>query len=81
MRSFLIELSPADMSSARPVERGTVIITNKKVFFSACKKVRVVEHVGVVVKPYAEKCLGGGIIALLKGIHEYVYEGVYHEYP
>ena len=64
------------MSRARPVERGTVIITNKRL-----QKVRVVEHVGVVVKPYAEKCLGGGIIALLKGIHEYVYEGVYHEYP
>ena len=71
MRSFLIELNPADMSRARPVEG----------VFQRLQKVRVVEHVGVVVKPYAEKSLGGGIIALLKGIHEYVYEGVYHEYP
>lgn len=75
MRSFLIELNPADMSRARPVERGTVIITNKKVF-SAPAKVRVVEHVGVVVKPYAEKSLGGGIIALFKGIHESSMRGI-----
>ena len=37
-RSFLMELNAAEMSRANRVERGTVIITKRKVFFSACRK-------------------------------------------
>ena len=36
--SFSIELSARDMTSARDVESGTVIMTSRNVFLSACKK-------------------------------------------
>ena len=33
-----MELSPSEISRARPVDTGTVMMTRMKVFFSACKK-------------------------------------------
>ena len=33
-----MEHSPVEMSRAMPVESGTVMMTNRKVFFTACKK-------------------------------------------
>lgn len=33
-----MELSAREMTSAREVESGTVIMTSKNVFFSACRK-------------------------------------------
>ena len=38
LESDLIELKPAEIRSAIPVERGTVTITRINVFFKACKK-------------------------------------------
>ena len=33
-----MELNPTEISSASPVDKGTVIITNRNVFLTACKK-------------------------------------------
>ena len=34
----VMELSPAEIKSASPVETGTVIMTRRKVFCTACRK-------------------------------------------
>ena len=61
-----MELKPREMRSARPV-------------FHRLEKIRVVEHIGIVVGSHAEIRLGSKVIALLQGIDENVYERIYHK--
>ena len=74
-----MELKPREMRSARPVDTGTVLTTRRKVFFHRLEKIRVVEHIGIVVGSHAEIRLGSKVIALLQGIDENVYERIYHK--
>lgn len=60
-----MELRAAEIRSASPVETGTVIMTRMKVF-SVPVKVRIVEHIGVIVHAYAVKGLGCRIVTLFK---------------
>ena len=47
--------------------------------FHRLEKIRVVEHIGIVVGSHAEIRLGSKVIALLQGIDENVYERIYHK--
>ena len=48
--------------------------------FQCLQKVGVPQHVAVVEQAHTGKCLGRGIVPLLKGVHEHVHQRVDHEH-
>lgn len=75
-----MELKPREIRRASPVERGTVMITRRKVFFYGLQEIRIVQHIGIIIKACPEIGLGGEIIPLLRGIDEHVNQRINHKY-